>query len=111
KEKKTSNNEGTDQKAVKTLTVTSTAYSSSCNGCSGVTATGINLNKNPDKKVIAVDPDVIPLGSTVQVPGYGKAVAGDIGGAINGKRIDVFFPSKKKASDYGMKTVTVKVLD
>lgn len=95
----------------KSITVKSTAYTAHCSGCTGITATGVNLKKNSGKKVIAVDPDVIPLGSTVQVPGYGKAVAADTGGDINGKRIDVFLPGKKKASNYGMKTITVQVLD
>ena len=36
--------------------VTSTAYTANCNGCSGTTATGINLHANPNAKVIAVDP-------------------------------------------------------
>src|SRR5690606_25533069 len=55
--------------------VTATAYTASCNGCSGVTATGFNLRANPDAKVIAVDPSVIPLGSKVYVEGYGYAIA------------------------------------
>src|SRR5699024_6125542 len=60
-----------------TFSVTATAYTSDCEGCTGTTATGIDLNANPDKKVIAVDPDVIPLGTEVHVEGYGNAVAAD----------------------------------
>ncbi len=99
------------EKAGEEMTVTATAYTASCEGCSGTTATGINLNANPDKKVIAVDPSVIPLGSTVEVEGYGTAVAGDTGGAIKGKKIDVFIPSKSDAVDWGRKQVKIKVLD
>lgn len=110
-EKKASQNKSTEQKAGKSITVSSTAYTANCSGCSGVTSTGVNLKKHPDKKVIAVDPDVIPLGSTVMVPGYGKAVAADTGGAINGKKIDVFVSDHGKATSWGEKTVTVKVLD
>ncbi|TQR06142.1 G5 and 3D domain-containing protein [Psychrobacillus soli] len=91
--------------------VTATAYTAYCNGCSGVTTTGINLKSNPDVKVIAVDPKVIPLGSKVWVEGYGYAVAGDTGGAIKGKKIDLFMPSKSKAYDFGRKKVRVKVLN
>ena len=65
--------------------MTATAYTAYCNGCSGITTTGINLRANPNLKVIAVDPSVIPLGSKVWVEGYGYAVAGDTGGAIKGK--------------------------
>jgi len=39
--------------------------------------------------IVAVDPRVIPLRSEVYVPGYGKGVAGDTGGAIRGRRIDL----------------------
>ncbi|MEK3993174.1 Uncharacterized conserved protein YabE, contains G5 and tandem DUF348 domains [Paenisporosarcina quisquiliarum] len=91
--------------------VTATAYTASCNGCSGVTATGVNLKSNPNLKIIAVDPGVIPLGSKVWVEGYGYAVAGDTGGAIKGNKIDVFMPSKSKAYDFGRQKVRVKVLN
>ncbi|AYC30860.1 DUF348 domain-containing protein [Paenisporosarcina cavernae] len=95
----------------RTVTVSSTAYTAYCNGCSGVTATGINLRANPDLKVIAVDPSVIPLGSKVWVEGYGYAIAGDTGGAIKGHKIDLFMPTTSQALSYGRKTVTVKILN
>ena len=88
-----------------------TAYSANCNGCTGITATGINLNDNPDLKVVAVDPDVIPLGTKVWVEGYGNAVAGDTGGSIKGNRIDVHVPTRSDASQYGWKKVKVKILE
>lgn len=92
------------------MMMTATAYTAYCNGCSGITKTGINLKKNPNLKVIAVDPRVIPLGTKVHVEGYGYAVAGDIGGAIKGNRIDVFIPTKNAAFKFGRKQVKVKVL-
>jgi uncharacterized protein YabE (DUF348 family) len=91
--------------------VSSTAYTGSCNGCSGVTATGINLKANPGVKVIAVDPSVIPLGTKVYVEGYGYAVAADTGGAIRGNKIDVFFSSKSDAYHWGRKQVKIKILN
>jgi uncharacterized protein YabE (DUF348 family) len=91
--------------------VNSTAYTGSCNGCSGVTSTGINLNANPNVKVIAVDPSVIPLGTKVYVEGYGYAVAADTGSAIRGHKIDVFFSSKSDAYRWGRKQVKVKILN
>lgn len=91
--------------------VTSTAYTASCNGCSGVTSTGINLKANPNAKVIAVDPSVIPLGTKVYVEGYGYAIAADTGGAIKGYKIDVFIPTKAEAFKWGNKKVKIQILD
>ncbi|WP_421382521.1 ubiquitin-like domain-containing protein [Bacillus salacetis] len=91
--------------------VSSTAYTGNCNGCSGVTATGINLRANPGIKVIAVDPSIIPLGTKVYVEGYGYAVAADTGGAIRGNKIDVFFSSKSDAYRWGRKQVKIKILN
>ena len=99
-----------DDTVVKTIRVSSTAYTASCAGCSGITTTGLNLKKNPGLKVIAVDPKVIPLGSKVWVEGYGYAVAGDTGGAVKGNKIDVFISNKSEALKWGRRTVTVKVL-
>ncbi|MBM7650314.1 uncharacterized protein YabE (DUF348 family) [Bacillus ectoiniformans] len=93
------------------LVVTSTAYTAHCSGCSGITATGLNLIANPGMKVIAVDPSIIPLGSKVYVEGYGYAVAGDTGGAIKGHKIDVFIPSQSGAKSWGRKQVRIKVLN
>lgn len=94
----------------KEFTVSATAYTAYCKGCSGITRTGINLKKNPGLKVIAVDPKVIPLGSKVWVEGYGTAIAGDTGGAIKGKKIDVFIPTQSQALKWGRKNVKVKIL-
>ncbi|WP_169817416.1 3D domain-containing protein [Caryophanon tenue] len=105
----TPSNKAAATKSYKTIKVSATAYTAYCSGCSGITATGINLKKNPNKKVIAVDPRVIPLGSKVWVEGYGEAIAGDTGGAIKGNKIDVFLPTTKKALNWGRRTVTVKV--
>lgn len=93
------------------ITVKATAYTASCEGCSGITKTGVNIKDNPEEKVIAVDPKVIPLGSEVYVEGYGYATAEDIGGAIDGNEIDVFIPSEKEAKDWGKKQVKVTIID
>lgn len=97
--------------AGETISMTATAYTAECDGCSGITATGIDIGNNPDKKVVAVDPDVIPLGSTVYVEGYGEAIAGDTGGAIKGNKIDIHVPTKAEASEWGVQTVNVTVLN
>src|SRR5699024_6825894 len=86
----------------KTISVSATAYTAKCDGCSGVTATGVDLNNNLNAKVIAVDPSVIPLGSKVYVEGYGYATAADTGGAIQGNKIDVHVPNKNQAYGWGV---------
>lgn len=101
--------EKTDNEVAQELTVSATAYTASCNGCSGITATGINLLDNPNTKVISVDPSVIPLGSKVYVEGYGHAIAGDTGGAIVGNKIDLFIPKKQDAINWGVRDVKVTV--
>lgn len=93
------------------MVVTATAYTAYCTGCSGTTAYGIDLRANPNQKVIAVDPRVIPLGTKVWVEGYGEAIAGDTGGAIKGNKIDVFIPSYDNAMAWGVKTVKIRVIN
>ncbi|MFD1928045.1 LysM peptidoglycan-binding domain-containing protein [Sporosarcina siberiensis] len=95
----------------KEMTMTATAYTAYCKGCSGTTYTGINLRANPNQKVIAVDPRIIPLGSRVWVEGYGEAIAGDIGSAIKGNIIDVFIEHRQDALNWGRKTVKIKILE
>ncbi|MTW85026.1 LysM peptidoglycan-binding domain-containing protein [Virgibacillus dakarensis] len=95
----------------RTLSVEATAYTAYCTGCSGISATGVNLRENPNAKIIAVDPDVIPLGSKVYVEGYGYAVAADTGGEIIGNTIDVHLPTKEQAYSWGRRTVDVTIVD
>ncbi|MGN7477062.1 LysM peptidoglycan-binding domain-containing protein [Solibacillus silvestris] len=104
-------NSATDSNVSKTMTVEATAYTAYCEGCSGTTANGTNLRANPNLKVIAVDPQIIPLGTKVWVEGYGEAIAADTGGAIKGNKIDVFIPNLDGAYEWGRRTVTIKILD
>lgn len=94
-----------------TMTMEATAYTAECTGCSGITATGKNLNNDRGANVIAVDPDVIPLGSTVKVEGMGTYEAADTGGAINNDRIDIHVPTKSDAFEFGRQDVEVTVVD
>ena len=68
----------------------------------GLTATGSVPTYNPSGiSTISVDPSVIPLGSLVYVDGYGKAIAADTGGAIQGNIIDVYVNSNSDAINWG----------
>ena len=71
------------------------------------TATGTRPKEN---RPIAVDPTVIPLGSTVYIEGFGYYIAEDTGGAIKGNRIDIFLMDYNKARQLGRKSAKVWVL-
>ncbi|MEO5632363.1 3D domain-containing protein [Gaiella sp.] len=71
----------------------------------GRTASGLPVGVG----VIAVDPSVIPLGTRVFVPGYGPAVAADVGTAIKGNIIDLWMPSTAQARAWGRRTVTITI--
>lgn len=111
KEESVTKSEKQENPEGKTMTVTATAYTAACNGCTGITATGIDLNKDRNAKVIAVDPNVIPLGSKVYVEGYGQAIAGDTGGAIKGNKIDIHVPTKSEANKWGVRTVDITIIE
>jgi len=55
--------------------------------------------------VVAVDPRVIPLGTRLNVEGYGNCIAGDTGSAIKGNRIDLCFDTLAECNAYGMRKV------
>ncbi len=84
-----------------------TAYLPTDGGGSGITASGMVARRG----VVAVDTDVIPLGTRLYIPGYGEAIAGDTGGAIYGERIDLCMESYGEAMEFGRRDVTVYVLD
>ena len=71
----------------------------------GSTALGVPVGKG----VVAVDPKLIPLGTKLHVPGYGPGLAADVGYAIKGRIIDLWFPTMAKARQWGRRTVTITV--
>ena len=90
------------------LICSATAYTS---GAGSVTASGKVVKRNPDGlSTVAVDPNVIPLGSSLYIEGYGYAIAADTGSAIKGNIIDLYFDSSSECDNWGRKTVKVTVL-
>ncbi len=73
----------------------------------GLTALGIPVREG----VVAVDPNVIPLGTELYIEGYGNALAADTGGAIRGNKIDLFFSTNSRAMQFGRRTVRVEIID
>jgi len=99
------------------LTFTATAYTADCEGCIGITKTGIDVRNtiyHENKRVIAVDPRVIPLGTTLEIRLADgttfDAIAVDTGGAIKGARIDVLVEKKEDALEFGRQDVKVRIL-
>ena len=94
----------------KKLDVTATAYS--CNGQPGITYSGTRARVG----AIAVDPDVIPLGTRMYIVSndgeyiYGIATAEDIGSAVKGNKIDLYFDTFDECYAFGLRDCTVYIL-
>jgi 3D (Asp-Asp-Asp) domain-containing protein len=92
-----------------------TAYTPNCNGCSGVTKTGVPVDKSiyyKGYRIVAVDPLIIPLYSILKISFVDdnksiKAVALDTGGAIKNKKLDYLTKTKQDALNIGVKKVKV----
>ena len=72
-------------------------------GGDGITATGTKAGYG----TVAVDPNVIPLGSKLYIPQYGEAIAADTGGAIVGHKIDLCMESYEECYQFGRRDVQV----
>ncbi len=100
---------------VRALKMTATAYDATFESCGkhpedpnyGITYSGLRVKPG----IVAVDPKIIPLGTYLYVEGYGEALAADIGGAIKGNRIDLYYESPKDVDRYGKRAVKVYILD
>lgn len=94
----------------KKIKAEATAYTPYCAGCIGITKTGIDV-RTGTHKIIAVDPRVIPLKSTVELFLDGKSLgvykAEDTGGDIKGTRIDILHKTKASAYEFGRRDVEV----
>ena len=91
----------------RSLNMSASAYSAYDPGNSNRTYGGNTLHKG----LVAVDPTLIPLGTRLFIPGYGYAIADDIGGSIKGNRIDLAFDSHSEAIQFGRQKVTVYIID
>lgn len=87
--------------------VEATAYSSQDPGLGLYTAGGNLVGHG----IISVDPNFIPLGTRVYIPGYGEAIADDIGGAIVGNRIDIAFDTYEEAINFGRQNIEIYIIE
>lgn len=101
--------------------MTVTAYSPDERSCGkfadGMTATLHSVETN-GFALVAADPDLLPYGSMITVPGYDVSNAAheaqivpvlDCGGAIKGRHIDILFPTDRRAREWGVKKLLVTV--
>jgi 3D (Asp-Asp-Asp) domain-containing protein len=93
------------------MTMTATAYDPGPRSCGKYADGYTSIGMKAGRGVVAVDPRVIPMRSVLYIEGYGVAIAGDVGGAIKGMRIDLGFDTYNEAIKYGRKTVKVYVLE
>lgn len=77
-----------------------------CGKTDGITKTGTKATAG---RTVAVDPKVIPLGSTILIDGQYEYIAEDVGGAIKGKKIDIFHNTHAEALQYGRQKHTVQI--
>lgn len=89
------------------IRVEATAYSPMESGMSAYTATGTLCQRG----VIATDPNFIPLGTKVYIPGYGYAVAADTGGAIVGNIIDIAFDTVGECYEWGRQYLDIYIIE
>ena len=102
-----SSTEFNPSRSSRALTMSASAYTAYDDGNGQYTYGGNFLRKG----LVAVDPTVIPLGTRLYIPGYGYAIADDIGGAIKGNKIDLAFENRGDALQFGRQRITVYVLD
>lgn len=102
-----------------TETFEASAYIAMCDtGCSGITATGLDVRSTIHHKgyrVVATDPEVIPMGTVVRITlsnGHTfEAIAADTGGAINGRDIDLLVTTVSEAMEFGRQRVEVEIVN
>lgn len=76
----------------------------------GITYSGVKVKRDL-YSTIAADLDVFPLGTILYIPDYGYGVVADVGGAINGNKIDLYFDTVNHVySQWGKKEVEVYIV-
>lgn len=97
----------------KIISVLATGYGANCSICgtNGSTSTGLKAGRGIAAVSASPGSRILPLGTKIYVPGYGKAVIADIGGGVASNQIDLAFDSHKQALSWGKKWITVTVLN
>lgn len=111
---------GQDLRRFKAVEVTATGYYAGIESTGktpghpeyGVTYSGLKVTRDVAAfSTIAADPAVFPIGTVLYIPGYGYGVVADTGGAIKGRRIDLYFETKDQVyREWGKRTLNVFVV-
>jgi len=75
----------------------------------GRTAMGSGVRRG----IVAADPRVLPLGSRIQISAgaySGTYMVADTGGAVKGRKLDIWMPNCVEAVRFGRKSITVSRL-
>jgi len=105
--------------SLRKLNMVATAYTSKCDGCTGITATGYDVRNTVYKdgyRVVSTDKNVIPMDSLLYIESVNDsfepfvAISSDVGGAIKGNRIDILVENESKAYGFGVRDIKVTVL-
>jgi len=94
----------------RTVTVPGEIYSATAYSLRGRTASG----KPVARGLIAADPRVLPIGTRVRVEAgawSGEYVVADTGGAVRGRRIDIWTPTSGEAMRFGRRAVKLTILE
>lgn len=77
----------------------------------GITYSGVQVKRDL-YSTIAADLSVFPLGTILYIPDYGYGVVADIGGAIKGNKIDLYFDTVEEVyAEWGKQEVEVYIIE
>ena len=77
----------------------------------GITYSGVHVRRGL-YSTIAADPTVFPIGTILFIPGYGYGVVADTGSAINGNRLDLYYPTVQDVyKHWGKRKLEVFVIE
>lgn len=109
-----------EEQVLHTVKVTATGYTAGYESTGkkpghpqyGITYSGVKVKRDRNTlSTIAADPKVFPLGSILYIPDYGYGIVADIGSAIKGPKIDLYFTTTKQVfKEWGKKDVEVQVI-
>lgn len=101
-----------ESKNYTTKTMNVSAYTAQCEGCTGKTKQGTDVTNTiyhpSGHRIVAADPNVIPMGTIIEFNGE-TFIVDDTGGAIKGSKLDMLVSTKEEARQFGRQNIEVKI--